>query len=270
MRPLGQKKMCMVSIDVEEDIGYGGKKTFFGVENLGRILKIFELFDIKATLFVTGEVLEAYPHLVEGWSRSHEISCHGYYHMPLYALSLSEREKQLEDFCRSYERILSNKPKGFRAVQHTIDNDQLTLLEKFGFSYDSSVMPNYPFVRKYVGYKGKAPTEPYFPNYDDYRKRGDMKVLEIPVTPLIFGIPLCGTWLRVFRPTFYRVLLAFKKPKFISLTMHSWDCVKYKGIFSVNAGEKFPEILGEVLTDLKHYGYHFISNRELMNNLDKF
>ncbi len=57
------KKTCLVSIDVEEE-PYG-EKTFLGVENLGSVLEIFGRFDIKATLFVTGEVLETYPHLVK-------------------------------------------------------------------------------------------------------------------------------------------------------------------------------------------------------------
>jgi peptidoglycan/xylan/chitin deacetylase (PgdA/CDA1 family) len=262
MRAVGQNKICVVSIDVEEDIGNTGKNRFRGVENLDRVLKIFQMFEIKATLFVTGEVLEAYPYLIERWSKIHEIACHGYYHTPLYVLSLSEREKQLDDFCRLYERIVSDKPKGFRAVRHTIDSDQLKLLEKFGLSYDSSVMPNYPFVRKYVGYKGKAPTEPYFPDYDDYKRRGDMKVLEIPVTPLIFGIPLSGTWIRVFGPKFYEFVLKLKKPPFISLTMHSWDCIKWEGKYSRNSGEEFIKALENILGLLQDE-YQFINAEEI-------
>lgn len=254
-------RTCMVSVDVEPDIG--GQKTFHGVENLDKILEVFDNSEVKATLFVTGEVLESYPDLVERWSRKYEIACHGYYHVPLYELSVSEREKQLEDFCRLYERILGKKPKGFRAVKHTIDNAQLELLKRFGFTYDSSVIPRYVPFRKYVGYKGKAPAEPYCPSYNSYREKGDMEILEIPVAPLIFGVPLDGTWLRVFGPHFFKFLLSLKKPGFISLPMHSWDCVRYRGKFSRNSGGKFLEYLEKILTSLHSHRYDFINGEEL-------
>lgn len=257
-------KICMVSIDVEEDLN---QKTFHGVENLDKILKIFNKFGISATLFATGEVLEKYPDLIVKWSKKHEIACHGYYHVPLYELSISERKKQLENFCELYERILGKKPKGFRAVQHTIDNTQLKLLEDFGFEYDSSVVPRYVPIRKYVGYKGKAPTEPYYPSYGDYKKKGDMKMLEIPVTPLIFGISLYGTWIRVFGPNFYKFLLFLKKPEFISLAMHPWDAMEYEGAFSKNSGEKFLECLDDILETLCK-NYKFKGGNEVLKYVD--
>ena len=248
-------KICMVSIDVEEDVD---KKTFYGVENLNKVLEIFDKFGISATLFATGEVLEKYPDLIVKWSKKHEIGCHGYYHVPLCELSFSERRKQLGNFCESYENILGGKPKGFRAVQHTIDNIQLKLLEEFGFEYDSSVVPRYVPIRKYVGYKGKAPTEPYYPDYANYKEKGNMEILEIPVTPLIFGISLSGTWIRVFGPNFYKFLLVLKKPRFVSLAMHPWDALKYEGAFSKNSGENFLEYLDDILTILEKNQYLFV------------
>jgi peptidoglycan/xylan/chitin deacetylase (PgdA/CDA1 family) len=237
-------------MDVEEDLN---KKTFHGVENLDNILKIFDKLGISATLFATGEVLEKYPDLIVKWSKKHEIASHGYYHIPLYELSFSERKKQLGDFCRLYKNILEEKPKGFRAVQHTINNTQLELLEEFGFEYDSSIVPRYIPIRKYVGYKGKAPTAPYHPSYKDYKKKGNMKILEIPVTPLIFGISLYGTWIRVFGPNFYKFLLFSKKPKFINLAMHPWDAIEYEGTYSRNSGEKFQEYLRNILKCVQNY-----------------
>jgi len=103
-------KICTVSVDVEPDVD--DQKTFRGVENLDKILEVFNKFELKATLFVTGEVLDNYPGLIERWSIKHEIACHGYYHVPLYKLSIPEREKQLEDFCSLYKRILGEKPAG--------------------------------------------------------------------------------------------------------------------------------------------------------------
>jgi len=51
-------KVCFLSIDIEPDFGKSG---FSGVERLDEILEIFQRVDVKATLFVTGEVLQKYP-----------------------------------------------------------------------------------------------------------------------------------------------------------------------------------------------------------------
>ena len=252
-------RFCMVSVDVEEDLN---QKTFCGVENLDKLLNIFDKFGINATLFTTGLVLEKYPDLTVKWLKKHEIGCHGYYHVPLSELSIYERKKQLENFCELYESILGEKPKGFRAVKHVIDNSQLKLLEEFGFEYDSSVVPRYIPIKKYVGYKGKAPTEPYYPSYEDYMKKGDMKILEIPVTPLIFGIPLYGTWIRVCGPDFYKFLLILKKPQFINLAMHPWDAQKYEGKYSRNSGEKFMGYLAAII-EMLNKDYKFKSGEEI-------
>lgn len=260
-------RICAVSVDLEEDLAdleqdSSRPKTFRGVESLDRILEVFNEFQIGATLFATGEVLEKYPSLVEKWSVKHEIACHGYYHVALHHLSVAEREKQLEDSCRVYSRILGRNPRGFRAVMHTIDNTQLRLLEKSGFTYDSSVVPIYVPFRKYVGYKGKAPTEPYHPSHDDYREEGEHGILEIPNSPLIFGIPLSGTWIRVLGPGLYKVLLTLKKPAFISLAMHPWDVVQYHGSFSKNTGETFTGYLGRIIRMLAK-DYRFMSAGEV-------
>jgi len=257
----------MVSVDVEQDIGR--QKAFQGAERLDRMLKIFDKFEAKATLFVTGEALERYPRLVQKWSEKYEIACHGYHHVPLFELSISEREKQLEDFARLYTKILGEKPKGFRAVKQSIDNNQMGLLEGSGFLYDSSVLPRYVPFRKHVGYKGKAPTEPYHPSRDDCRKKGKMKILEIPTSSLVFGIPLSGTWLRVLGSRFYRVLLTLRKPNFIGLVAHAWDAVEYQGSFSRNSGDRFLEYLEKLLSDLRYHGYLFMSGEEVVSNLEE-
>jgi len=174
----------------------------------------------------------------------------------------------LVDFCTEYHRIFSENPKGFRAVMHTIDNTQLRLLEKYNFAYDSSVIPRYVPFRKYVGYKGKAPSVPYNPSYTNYREKGEHKILEIPNSPLIFGIPLSGTWIRVLTPRLYITLYRLKKPDFISLSMHSWDAAEYKGSFSKNSGDTFLNYLETILRTLSHH-YRFMPMEQILSMKDK-
>ena len=264
-------KVCMISIDVDEDLRNDNEKVFKGVEKLDKILNIFDDRDIRSTLFVKGEVMENYPDLVLRWSKKHEIAYHGSCHtidrnkshIKRYKLSKNERENQLKDFCRSYEDLFGYKPVGFRAEEFAIDQLQLELLDKFGFEYDSSVLSNYPFFIKNVGYKGKAPNMPYHPSYSNYREKGDMRILEIPFTTLAFGFPLSGTWIRVFGTKICKFLLASKKPQFIGLMMHSWDYIEYEGAFSKNSGGRFLEYLYDVLETLDK-NYKFRCGEEIL------
>ena len=227
-------KTCFLSIDVERD-NFGNENTYQGVENLDNILNIFKKHGIKATLFVTGEVLERYHNLVKKWAEDYEIGCHNYCHDNLDKLDLTERERQLKRFSRVYEEVLGNSPKGFRAPRNIIDNKQFGILERYGFVYDSSVLPRYPWpVRRYEGYRGRAPILPYYPSKNNYRKKGDIRILEIPESPISFGIPiinvpLAATWLRKWGVWVFKKIFLLKKPKFISFSMHSWDGIEFKG-----------------------------------------
>ncbi len=187
-------KTCFLSIDVEKK---ENEASFSGVENLNNILDIFRKHNADATLFVTGEVLASYSELARKWSKDFEIGCHNYHHFPLDEIDPLKREEQLKKYIEIYRDIFKETPKGFRAPRNIIDNSQILLLEACGFFYDSSVIPRHPLrLKPYAGYRGKAPLTPYFPDRFDYRKIGNMKILEIPETPLIFNIPMVGTWLR--------------------------------------------------------------------------
>ena len=243
-------KICMISIDVEEDLG---TKDYRGVENLNNVLRILEDLNLRSTLFVTGEIIEKYPDLVVHWSQRHEIASHGYSHIQLNKLSFHERKKHLNLFASIYENYLGDMPKGFRAVQNTIDNTQMKLIEDLGFEYDSSVIPSYVPLKKYIGYKGKAPKKAYHPNHKNYKIEGNMRILEIPVTGLLFGVPLNGTWIRAFGVSFFKNYLFLNKPSFINFSFHSWDGINYQGPFANRSGEEFLRILFQILNFIKLY-----------------
>ena len=259
LRDIFEKRICFASVDVESDLR---KKSFLGIEKLNETLCIFERHKISTTLFVTGEILDHFPEQIMKFSYKHEIASHGYQHKPLYMLSISERKKQMKQFCDSYNQLFGYHPKGFRAPQHSIDETQLKLLENYGFKYDSSIVPRYPLFKRYIGYKGKAPVEPYHPSLKNCREKGNMKILEIPNTPLIFGIPIVGTWIRMFGPTFYYILLKMMKPHFISLMVHSWDAVHQEGSYSRNSGNIFLAFLNDILGKLNE-DYVFYTGAEI-------
>jgi peptidoglycan/xylan/chitin deacetylase (PgdA/CDA1 family) len=272
-------KTCFVSIDVERD-NFGKQNTYEGAENLDSILDVFKKHRVSATLFISGQVLEHYPDLVRKWAKNYEIGCHNYSHQYLDELDLLERERQLKKFVEVYRTILEKSPKGFRAPRNIMDNEQYSILKRYGFLYDSSVLPRYPWpIRRYEGYRGRAPISPYWPDKNNYRKKSPStvlgasnKLLEIPETPISFGIPvlnipLVATWLRKWGTRVFKRIFWLKKPKFISFSMHSWDGVEFKG--GKNSGEKFLRQLDEMLGFLKKIGYEFKSGEKIYGEFCK-
>jgi len=262
-------RTCFLSIDAEKREGQKDQ-PFEGVDNLDNILNIFRKHDVSATIFVTGEVLEYAPDLVKKWSKGFEIGCHNYWHVQLDKINLAERERQVKDFVNLYKGVLGYSPKGFRAPRNVIDNEQFPILERYGFLYDGSVLPRYSWpVCQYEGYRGRAPILPYYPARDNYRKKGDMKILEIPESPMTFlglpllNVPLVATWLRKWGVKVFKLLLISTKPKYLNFNMHSWDGVKFKGTGSKNSGKPFLKQLDEILEYLKKMGYEFHSGIEI-------
>ena len=132
-------KTCFLSIDVELLGAHSDKISVRDdgtdpVKKFERITDVFKRHGAKATLFVTGEILEHYPDMVKKWAlEDFEIGCHNYYHVPLDKTDILGREKQLKDFVEIYKNALNNNPKGFRAPRNIIDSEQFSILERYGF-----------------------------------------------------------------------------------------------------------------------------------------
>ena len=249
-------KICFVSIDVEFDLAE--PQSFKGVENLDRIFNIFKKYNISATLFINGNVFEKYENRIRGWAENYEIASHGFSHQFWNSLNNEQRERDLDRFISLYKRIFNKNPKGFRAPSHIIDNPGLRLLEEKGFLYDSSVVPHYPFFKNYRGYKDRAPLSPYFPSSQDYRKKGEMKILEIPVSGIL-SFPLAGTWILKLPFFIYEILLRIKNPDFLVLSLHSWDSLSSK---TLEKTEKLLELL-------KNKSYKFLSGEQIYASVSK-
>jgi len=254
-------KTCFVSIDVEHDASTQGAKTFQGIDSVGRILDIFEKFNIPTTLFVTGDVLEKYGDKVKEWAKKYEIASHSFSHIYFNELSDFSKEEDIKKFIAIYGRILGARPLGFRAPSHVIDEYTFGLLAQYGFTYDSSVVPHYPYFKMYRGYGGIAPTVPYIPQPHNIRKReamgGKGRILEIPVSGQILGIPLAGAWIRKLPIPLYKILFVLYKPDFITLSMHSWDALDARFL---------PKLI-KILEILRNSGYVFKSGEQIATEL---
>ncbi len=184
------------------------------VKNTGlpRLLELYSKYDVEATFFFTGHIVELMPELVDMVkANGHEIACHGYRHEDSYAfdnLSLEKQVYYLKKAKKIIEDAAGERIYSFRGPEARINGDTVRALEETGFKYDSSVAPQRfdgPLSR---GFRKKmfwmiAPRRPYFLSYDSFYNAGNSKVLEIPISSFIF--PFIGSSMRV-SPTVNKII----------------------------------------------------------------
>ncbi len=161
-----------LTFDVERD-WHGGEKEysrynlkmepipkFSMIENaLPEIQKLLNKEKIKATFFVTGEVVENVPELIEDLlSDDHEIGVHThpYAHPDIFKGStenwytsgiwdelsrynFKEKKEMIKKDITLVKKTLKVKPASFRAGRLKIDFETIKILHYFGIKYDSSM-----------------------------------------------------------------------------------------------------------------------------------
>lgn len=105
-----------------------------------RILTLLKERGIKATFFVPGHTADSFPMVVETIiNAGHEIGHHSYAHIDPSLQTPDEERADMERALHALERI-GIKPSGFRSPSADYSQVTLSLLEEFGFVYDSSLM----------------------------------------------------------------------------------------------------------------------------------
>ncbi|MDG5997513.1 MAG: hypothetical protein E3K33_11275 [Candidatus Brocadia sp.] len=114
---------------------------------LQKILELFDIYDIDATLFYearTAQILVADGMNLPKLSERHEVSCHSLEHedflgtvsgMPMEEETLEEAITKARNIL---ERIFGRDIKGFRAPYTRINQTVVKVIERQGFQYDSS------------------------------------------------------------------------------------------------------------------------------------
>jgi peptidoglycan-N-acetylglucosamine deacetylase len=195
---------------------------------LPRLGELFASHGISATFFVVGKDLEEDPEgkaIVAELARAgHEIASHTYSHP--YNLVRLGRQGMAAELDRAHAAITEAcvcPPVGFRAPGYEISAELIELLVERGYRYDSSTFPAIPYylakaaVMTAIRVMGKksgsilgspkvlgAPRVPYRPGTGAPYRRGELPIIELPVTvtPLtrvhVIGttIVLAPEWLR--------------------------------------------------------------------------
>ncbi len=161
------------------------------------ILQMLKKYNKQTTFFVVAEIAGQAPEIIEEISKEgHEIAFHGYRHLELHRLDKENFDKEVKAGVQVLRRVVKEKPRGFRAPVFSLSKKTvwaLKILEKYGFKYDSSVLPT-----KVLGYGMlNAPTSLYSPSFEDPGKEDvdQTKILEFPLLTrdfLFWKVPAAG------------------------------------------------------------------------------
>jgi polysaccharide deacetylase family protein (PEP-CTERM system associated) len=162
------------------------------------ILKLLDRYQVKATVFVLGEVAEKSPALIETiYHKGHEIASHGFSHRPLWELDEDGFREEMMRFHAVIQKVLGPmRIKGFRAPTFSLDNRTkwaIKILVELGYQYDASIFP--VKLNRLYGLTG-APTKPYRISMEDLRTENpNSSLIEFPMSVLEWmgmRIPISG------------------------------------------------------------------------------
>jgi len=199
----GGAPAILVGIDTEADDQWSAKgRETNEVKNallLPGVQRLFESFGVRPSYVVTYEMAtrpesvavlrdlarsgrcEIGTHL-HPWSsppfRPEDLRDHTYPHnLPRDLL-----ERQLTELTEVIESNLGVRPTTYRAGRNGFDGGSLEILERLGYTVDTSVDPLFNERRKRGMAFAGAPLAPYRPDYADVRRPGRAKLLEVPIS----------------------------------------------------------------------------------------
>jgi hypothetical protein len=118
--------------------------------------------------------------------RPEDLAAHTYPHnLPGELL-----DRQIRELTDVIEKELGVRPTTYRAGRNGFDGRTLPILERLGYTVDTSVDPLFNERRKGGMIFDGAPLAPYHPDYEDVRRPGASRILEIPITSATLpGLP---------------------------------------------------------------------------------
>jgi len=195
---------------------------------LPRLGELFAKHGISATLFVVGKDVgdddEGARVVAELAKAGHEIASHSYSHpYDLVRLGREAIAAEIDRASAAIQQVAGRPPVGFRAPGYEISAELIELLCERGYRYDSSTFPAIPYYlakaavmaairvtgRKSGSILGsskvlRAPCTPYHPAAGAPYRRGDLPIVELPVTVTpVLRLHVIGTTL-VLAPEWLR------------------------------------------------------------------
>ena len=226
-----------VTVDVEEDLPGLVPRSFLGVdEGLPRLLGLLDELRIPADFFFLSSIVRARPELTRAIADGgFGIGNHGLDHEFLCAKSPARQQSDIVESTKVLESITGERPLMFRAPGFSADSTTLGILDRLGYSIDSSVLPG-RFVRRLrlfsvYDHRG-APTEPFHPHAEGPRAPR-LRLLEIPVTenPLRPGAPLGLGALIYFGETRLVEVVRKTATNNVLFLVHPWELIDVDRVY---------------------------------------
>lgn len=247
-----------------------GYKTIYQTA-VPRFLRLIDKYNIKVTFFVLGRdvlIAENREIVQDIIKRGHEIANHTMNHFTNPSFSLLPRAKKVEEIAHAEEAIFKttgSKPIGFKAPAYSINDGELfDILEKREYLYDSSVCPVLSTVGlKWIQYllTGKkrqrghwgggrnvfAPLAPYHPSQNKIWKKGDRKILEVPVSTMPYlRIPFHASIVYTLGLNIFRLGYGLTKltKNFLNYQFHAFELIDFRevnpGLLHLRPGSMMP------------------------------
>jgi peptidoglycan/xylan/chitin deacetylase (PgdA/CDA1 family) len=113
----------------------------FGAVAAPRILTLLERRGLPSTWFVPGYTAVSYPDAVRAVAAAgHEVASHGWSHVPPARLEPEDEERELVETAALLEELTGRVPRGYRSPSWDLSPVTIELLERHGYTYDSSMM----------------------------------------------------------------------------------------------------------------------------------
>lgn len=211
-----------ITIDVESD--WGGRSDVSqancqGIESaMPFILKLFKRNNIRATFFISSEIVTLYTDLLcKIKENGHELASHGFKHNIKYdMITKNELAEQVIKSKSLLEEYIGVSPRGFRTPQFRTHSQLHTTLRDHEFEYDSSMAKGFLPTR----YNNQQiSTKPFI--------KDGLWEIPIPSMPYI-GVPMGLLWINAIGFNVFRFLLERSERDTIIIYLHPFDLIENK------------------------------------------
>lgn len=152
--PAGKKAAAVLGFDLDAEavvltadpanarrLSVMSHQAYGPVTAVPRILRLLDRHGLRATFFCPGYTAERYPDMLRRVrDAGHEIAHHGYLHEAIKGMDEREEADVLDRGLEALDRVLGERPVGYRAPMWETTYATARLLLDRGFRYDSSLM----------------------------------------------------------------------------------------------------------------------------------
>ena len=163
---------------------------YSGLERISEAVEILSARGVPGTWLVAhdqdpeNQIARIFPDLIGKMAAQGEIGCHFHFHEGRRARTDEVFQRTGIGDATAFLRAMGFDVTSFRGGNSYLDGTTLSILEEFGYTVDSSVVPGLREVSPegvVIDHKGRCGSEPYHPRRHDPWRAGGHGILELPL-----------------------------------------------------------------------------------------